>query len=85
MRGDDGGPAPVRRLPEHDLGTGLTCDDASSRVVPRREVQLPVRVDVAGGDVAEVERRRPAAADIAHAAEDQRRGGTLARALRRLV
>ena len=81
----DGGPVPVRRAREGHLGAGLSRDDGAGGVVPRREVELPVRVHVAGGDVAEIEGRRPAAADVAHAAQHLGHDGALTLALSRLV
>ncbi len=63
------GPAAVRRRHVLHGGARLAGDQCAGGVVPRREVELPVRVDLAGGDVAEVERGRPAAADVADAAQ----------------
>ena len=75
----------MRRAREGHLGAGRPGDDAAGGVVPRREVELPVRVHVAGGDVAEIESRRPAAADVAHAAQHLGNDGALTLALSRLV
>ena len=72
----------MRRRRELHRRAGLARDHSAGRGVPRRKVELPVGVDVAGGDVAQVERRRAAAPDVAHAAEDVGGGRALALALR---
>ena len=64
------GPSPWRHVEDEHFGPGLARDDEARGVVPGREAGLPVRIDVAGGDVAQVERRRPATAEVAYAAEE---------------
>src|SRR5665648_1028287 len=62
VRGHHGGTTSMRGLGEQHVGAGRARDDTAGGVVPRREVELPVCVHVAGGDVAEIESSRPAAA-----------------------
>ena len=47
-----------------DESTGLFHDQRTGRVVPGREDQLEEQLRASGGDGAEVERRRTAAADV---------------------
>ena len=77
MRGDDGGPPPVCRDDVFHGGAGLARDERAGGVVPRREVQFPVGVDLAGGDAAEVERGGAAPAQVADAAHHPGRRGSL--------
>ena len=71
------GPSPWPPRRQQHLGAGLSGDEHAGGVVPRREVELPVGVHVAGGEAAEVERRRAAAADVADAAQHRRHHGAL--------
>ena len=81
MRADDRRALAVRALEQRDLGPGGAGDDAAGGVVPGGEVELVVGVDGAGGEGAEVERRRAAAAQVGDLPEELGGDGALQLAL----
>ena len=70
---------------QQDLRAGLSRDEHARGEVPRREVELPVGVHLAGREPAEVERRAAAAADVPDPADQRRQHRALVVALLRRV